>query len=104
MDADVACLQCTSCHDLRDALRITGLDEIGVVARGQDRNSKELEVRAGNTSKCGLETLRVAVNGEKVRTEPRDLSRRTLHRVGDVVQLEIHEDTLAFAHQTFRQR
>src|SRR5512144_1686344 len=104
MDADLACLQCTSCHELLDTQRITGLQEIAVVARGQDGNRKELEVRASCTGKRSLEALRVAVNCEKARTEPRDLPGRTLHRVGDVVQLKIHEDALAFTHQALRQR
>ncbi len=47
----------------------------------------------------GAHRLRIAVDGEEMHAEPCHLGRRTLDRVGDVVQLEVEEDLLARLHE-----
>ena len=78
-----------------DALRVSGLAQIGVVIRSEDGDGEDVETRIACALTGRAHRLLIAVHGEEIDAAAGDLPRRALDRRADVVQLQIEKDALA---------
>ena len=82
-----------------DLMNVARLDhaciQIRTFQRGQDRHAENLEAGASSPLLCGMNDMRVAVNGQEIQIELCQPAHRGLDRGADVEQLHVQKDALS---------
>jgi len=100
VQADVAGLGPAARHQVGGrSRRVAGLEEIALVVGGQHGDAQNLQGRSGPARHRRPHGLGIGVDGEKGHAEAGDRPHPFLHRVGDVVQLEVEKHLLALGDQ-----
>src|SRR6185437_5604498 len=82
----------------------SGFRDVGIVHRGQHRDAKDDQLRAGGGPGRGAHALRVGMDGEHGGAGSRDRGGALFDRVVDIEQLEVEEHALSGRDQGFAER
>ncbi len=103
VDPDVARLRGALADQLRDGEIVAGGGEIGIIVGGEHGDGENSQGRSRPRVDRRVHGLRIGVDGEERRPEPRHALDPAPDRIADVVQLEVEEDLLAGAGERARQ-